>query len=92
MRGIYEQVKKALQDVIAPEIQALKVEIKRLDEKIDTLYNHSSDLSIGTLEQIKSMKNELLSEIKRIDDKLDTAINLRERIVSLEARIESLAR
>jgi len=32
--SVYDQVKKALQDIIAPEIRSLTVEIKRLDEKI----------------------------------------------------------
>ncbi len=32
--GVYEQVKKALQDIVAPEIRVLQVEIKRFDEKI----------------------------------------------------------
>lgn len=33
--GVYEEVKQALQDIVAPELRALQVEIKRLDEKID---------------------------------------------------------
>jgi chromosome segregation ATPase len=44
--GVYDQVKTAFQDIIAPEILAihgeigtLKVEIHRLDEKIDSLRN-----------------------------------------------------
>lgn len=32
--GIYEGVKQALQDVVAPELRALQVEIKRCDGKI----------------------------------------------------------
>ncbi|MGB9861834.1 MAG: hypothetical protein ACPLRP_05880, partial [Candidatus Bipolaricaulaceae bacterium] len=35
--AVYEQVKQALQDILAPELQALKVEIHRLDEKIEAL-------------------------------------------------------
>jgi flagellar motility protein MotE (MotC chaperone) len=34
---VYDQVKQALQDILAPEIQALKAEIKRLDERISGL-------------------------------------------------------
>ena len=37
MPNVYEQVKQALQDVVAPEIRELKVEIRRLDEKIDSM-------------------------------------------------------
>lgn len=35
--SVYEQVKRALQDIVAPEMKTLQVEIKRLDEKIDNL-------------------------------------------------------
>lgn len=35
--GVYEEVKQALQDIVAPELKALQVEIRRLDEKIDSL-------------------------------------------------------
>jgi len=34
---VYDQVKQALPDILAPEIQALKAEIKRLDERISGL-------------------------------------------------------
>ncbi|MGQ9700264.1 MAG: hypothetical protein ACUVQS_04315 [Candidatus Bipolaricaulaceae bacterium] len=36
---VYEQVEQAPQDILAPELQALKVEITRLDEKIDTRFD-----------------------------------------------------
>jgi len=35
--GVYEEVKQALQDIITPELKTLQVEIRRLDEKIDSL-------------------------------------------------------
>ncbi len=34
---VYDQVKQALQDILAPEFQALKTEIRRLEEKIEGL-------------------------------------------------------
>ena len=37
--SVYEQVKQALQDIVAPELKALQIEIKRLDEKIDIAIN-----------------------------------------------------
>ncbi len=33
--GVYDQVKQAQQDIVAPEIKALQGEIRRLNEKID---------------------------------------------------------
>jgi hypothetical protein len=35
--GVYEQIKQAFQDIIAPKIRTLQVEIRRLDGKIDSL-------------------------------------------------------
>lgn len=35
--SVYEQVKQALQDVVAPELKAIQVEIRRLDSRIDSL-------------------------------------------------------
>ena len=74
--GVYEQIKQAFQDIVAPEIKTLQVEIRRLDGKID------------------SMKAEMLSEIRRLDTRLDSlerelklAIDIRERLAALEAKI-----
>ncbi len=87
--GIYEQVKSAIQDIVAPalhelrgemhamrgEMQAMRADIQRLDQKIDY------------------MKGELIAEIRRLDARIDgvdrelrTAIDIRERLAALEAR------
>lgn len=34
--NVYEQVKQALQDVVAPELKELRVEIRRLDDRINS--------------------------------------------------------
>jgi hypothetical protein len=87
--GIYEQVKSAIQDIVAPalhelrgemhamrgEMQAMRADIQRLDQKIDY------------------MKGQLVAEIRRLDARIDgvdrelrTAIDIRERLAALEAR------
>jgi len=85
--SVYEQVKKALQDIVAPELKSLQIEIKRLDEKIESGYKRLD-------EKIESMKNEMMSEIKRLDEKIDglerelkVAIEIRERLSALEAKV-----
>jgi hypothetical protein len=35
--GIYDRVKAFFQDIVAPEIRALRVDLQRVDEKIDSL-------------------------------------------------------
>jgi cell division septum initiation protein DivIVA len=93
--GVYDQVKTAFQDIIAPEIRAihggigtLKVEIRRLDEKIDSLRNELSA-------KIDGLEGKLIAEIRRLDGRIDslerelkTAIDIRERLVALEAKVQ----
>ncbi len=83
VKDIYEAVKTAVQDIIAPQLEAVKgeisslrIEIKRLDEKID------------------SSRNEIKADISRLDEKLlftnkrlDEALEIRERLAVLEVRI-----
>ena len=77
--SVYEQVKQALQDVVAPELKSIQVEIRRLDNRVD------------------SLKSEITTEIKRLDskidsldDKIDIAIQIRERLASLEAKLAAM--
>lgn len=81
--SVYEQVKRALQDIVAPEMKALQVEIKRLDEKIDNLRK-----------EIESVRKELMAEIRRLDERIDgltreieVAIDIRERLATIEGRL-----
>lgn len=83
--GVYEEVKQALQDIVAPELRALQVEIKRLDEKIDSGMQRLD-------EKIDSKHSELVSEIRRLDEKIDIAIQIRERLAFLEAKVASLTK
>ena len=78
--NIYEQVKQALQDIVAPELKSIQVEIKRLDEKIDTRF-----FSLDG--KIDSLRREMISEIKRLDDK---ACSLDEKIDPLFKFVNAL--
>ena len=79
--SVYEEVKQALQDIVAPELKTLQVEIRRLDEKIDSL-----DEKLTT--RMDSLKAEITTEIKRLDEKIDIAIQIRERLAAIEGRFE----
>jgi cell division septum initiation protein DivIVA len=116
--GVYEQIKTAFQDIIAPELHALRSDMQRVDQKIDSVDSHLStkidsvdsrlstkidsvDSRLSTkIDALKtetlSMKAELLAEIRRLDARIDsldrelkTAIEIRERLVALEARLHS---
>jgi hypothetical protein len=109
--GVYEQIKKAFQDLIAPELHAVRGDIRLLDQKIDgvdarlTVKMDSLDQKIDGLDarlttkidslrtETVSLKGELLAEIRRLDIRIDgvdrelrTAIDIRERLATLEAR------
>ena len=94
--GIYDQIKSAIQDIVAPalhevrgeihamrgEMQAIHAGVERVDEKVDSLRA-----------EMGYMKGELVAEIRRLDARIDgvdrelrTAIDIRERLAALEAR------
>jgi predicted nucleic acid-binding Zn-ribbon protein len=91
--GVYDQIKSAFQDIIAPEIRnihgeigTLKVEIRRLDDKIGSVRNELSA-------KIDAFEGKLIAEIRRFDTRIDsldrelkTAMDIRERLVALEAK------
>ena len=73
--SVYEQVKQALQDIVAPELKAIQVEIKRLDSRIDSLKSEMT-AEIGSLRkemtsETNSLKMVLAAEIRRLDEKVD---------------------
>jgi hypothetical protein len=87
--GVYDQIKRAFQDLVAPEIHSLRGDIRVIDERL-----------IALDQKMTSMKSELLSEIRRVDTRIDgvdsridgldqqlrVAIDIRERLAALEAR------
>lgn len=81
--SVYEQVKQALQDIVAPELKALQVEIKSLRSEMVSM---KSEL----VSEIKRVDEKVSIEIRRLDEKLDTAIQIRERLAALEAKLASL--
>ncbi len=88
--GVYEQVKQALQDIVAPELKSIQAEIRRLDSRIDSFKSELGN-------RIDSLKSEITTEIKRLDEKIDsldnkidTAIQIRERLAALEAKLAAI--
>ena len=92
-RVAYDQIKKAFQDLIAPELHAIRGDIRVLDQKIDDLDVRLSTKIDSLRTETISLKGELLAEIRRVDVRIDgvdrelrTAIDIRERLAALEAR------
>jgi predicted nucleic acid-binding Zn-ribbon protein len=79
--GVYEEVKQALQDIVAPELKALQVEIRRLDEKIDSLDGKLS----ARMDSLDKSLNARMDTLDYKIDSLDKSLN--GRIDSLKAEI-----
>ena len=91
--GLYDQIKSLFQDIIAPEIHALRSDIRRIDEKIDHVDARLTSKVDALGAQVGHMKGELIAEIRRVDIRIDgverelrVAIDIRERLAALEAR------
>ncbi len=85
--SVYEQIRQAFQDIVAPEIQALKGDLRTLQVE---LHSTKAELLVEIRrldEKIDSFRNEMRAEIHRLDEKIDIAIQIRERLAALEARV-----
>ena len=77
---VYDQVKQALQDILAPELQGIKGELRRLDERISAVEA-----------KIEGTKHELLAEIKRLEEKTEARFReMDARFKEMETRITAL--
>ncbi|MBW1717909.1 MAG: hypothetical protein JRJ77_19345 [Deltaproteobacteria bacterium] len=81
VKNVYEAVKTAMQDLMAPQLESIKSEIvsvkadiRRLDDKMDISFkgvDEKLDISFkGMDEKSNSLRNELKADIGRIDEKL----------------------
>ncbi|MEW6556202.1 MAG: hypothetical protein AB1349_02480 [Elusimicrobiota bacterium] len=76
-------VKRLLQELVVPELQEIKadireikVEIRRLDEKIDS--------------GLARLDVEMHSDFKRLDEKIEINLEFRDRFAALEAKVAAL--
>ena len=90
--GVYDQVKKAFQDIVAPEVHALRGDIRVLDQRFAGLDQKIDGFDARLTTKIDSLRTELIAEIRRLDARVDgvdrelrTAIDIRERLAALEA-------
>ena len=102
--GVYDQIKTAFQDIVAPEIHELRGEIRRLDQKIDgvdvrlTTRLDSLDQKIDTAGARFSTRFDALdNKIDNMDERLTAKLDsLRNEVVSeirrLDTRIDGMDR
>jgi len=82
------------------EMKSLHTEIKRIDEKVDS-QGARLDSKIDSLrtiidtqggrvdDKIDALRTSMESEFRRLDEKIDLTLQIRERLVSLEAKMSA---
>ena len=98
--GVYDQIKTAFQDIIAPELHALRGDLRLVDQKLAGLDQKIEGVDVrlnvkidALRTEVVSLRTELVAELRRVDTRIDavdrelrTAIDIRERLAALEAR------
>lgn len=79
-KNMVESLREVVQDLLVPELKALRVSVDSLRNEMKT----SSD----SLRQEMHLRDEMNAQAMRsLSEKLDFAIDIRERLASLEARL-----
>ena len=82
--GVYDQLEKVLQDVIAPDLHAMRADIRSLDQKIDGV-----DAKLTT--KMDGLDARLTTKIDALGDKVDDLdVRLATKIDSLRTETVSL--
>ena len=102
--GVYDQIKTAFQDIIAPELHALRGDIRVLDQTIVVLDHKivgldqkldgvDARLTVkidGLRAETASMKGELLAEIRRLDARIDGVDRELRTAIEIRERLAAL--
>jgi tetrahydromethanopterin S-methyltransferase subunit G len=95
--GMYDQIRKAFQDIIAPELYAIRGDIRVLDQRINGLDSKIDGVEarlatrIGAIdEKIDGVEARLATRIGALDEKIDDVdVRLTTKIDSLRAELVS---
>jgi hypothetical protein len=99
--NIYQAVKQAMQDLVAPQLESLRGEITALSANLEGfraemrgemrgVHGRLDGLHAeidGLRAELNGVRGETSGKIDRLDERLTLALDLRERIVALEARL-----
>ena len=82
--GVYDQIKKAFQDIIAPEVHALRGEIQRLDGRIGGLDAKLDAVDQKLTHKIDGLDARLSAKIDGVETRIDS---LRTETVSMKGEL-----
>ena len=92
--SVYDQIKQALQDIIAPQLAEMRGELKaglvELRGEVKELRGEfKTDLAElgGEIKALQSEVRHLDEKIDALSEKVDVTIELRERLAALEAKV-----
>ena len=90
--GVYDQIKTAFQDIIAPELHALRGDIRLLDQKVVGLDQKIDSVDQTLSQKIDAVDQKLVQKIDAVDQKLTQKIDavdqkLTQKIDSLDTRL-----
>lgn len=83
--NVYQAVKDAMQDLIAPQLASLQGEIAAVRGEMTGFRGEMGSLRA----EMGSLRGELLAHITRLDERITIALDLRERIAAIEATLRS---
>jgi hypothetical protein len=90
-KSVIDSLRELLQDILVPELKALRVsmdsmrtEMQLRDEKTQESIQH---LDQRTQESLLHLDQRTQESIRHLSEKLDYAIDIRERLIALEARL-----
>jgi hypothetical protein len=86
-KNVVESLRDVVQDLLVPEFKALKVSVDALREDMHELRSDLKE-SADSLRQEMRLRDEMSAQaLRNLSEKLDYAIDIRERLASLEARM-----
>jgi hypothetical protein len=85
--NIYQAVNQAMQDLVAPQLESIKGEIVALRADMNGLRGEVRAEVNGLHGEITALRGEMMAHLTRLDERLTVALDVRERIVALEAKL-----
>ncbi|ADV83734.1 hypothetical protein [Terriglobus saanensis] len=86
-KNVVDAFREAIQDILVPEIRSMKVSIDSLRTEMQLRDENQARAVQGIASEMKLRDEKQTTAIHSLSEKLDFAIDIRERLASLEARM-----